>query len=620
MKKFPFILAAAAIVMSLQIQSFAQTKIDTSIEPYFGSIRSDLFRYACEMLNVNDTALTNHIDTISMEGFKKVVKNDTVSTHQVFLPHLRQIITYSQSVDASKSLFENYSKLYASIDSVCHSLSDSLKQQLESIEEKRIDFHTRLALAAIEYNACQTTFQFAELDSVFVRNQFGELFSNGYFVRKYPDIFNKNKGKYEKRTSKGEAKRVAKPNVDSIESAKNEETFQGHNNTNKDRGGFVEQFKQFLVKNFKYIIVSLLVLALGIVYYRFVIRRKKMEMLQKAGSPIVIPQGINQQTPNDKTIDNKTATVVPPNVQQERENRIISPPKTEEKKDGCFMFDDNTVSIIGASVIGNSHISMNLPCQDSCNYENLGNGWGIAVTSDGAGSAEHSETGSKIVANRAIEHFKHYLTIKSWTTLNYIPTDAEWTQVAYNIINAIYNDLKSFADAKSLEVKSLNATMIVVIHTPYGLLVSHVGDGRAGYRNASGEWKSVITPHKGEEANQTIFVTSDFWRIPNYVMSGVMVPECRVIRDKVTAFTLMSDGCESTSWLYNQQNESGRFYDPNMPFPRFFDPLTESLKKMHDDNISTGERLEGWRELLTTGGKFAKEPDDKTMILGLILQ
>lgn len=619
MKKFPFILTAVAIVLSLQIQSFAQTKCDKSIEPYFGSIRADLFRYACEMLNVNDTALTNHIDTISMEGFKKVVKNDTVSAHLVFLPHLRQIITYSQSVDASKSLFENYSKLYASIDNVCQSLSDSLNQQFNSIEEKRIDFHNRLALAAIEYNACQTTIQFAVSDSIFVRNQFGKLFPNGYFVRKFPGIFNKNKDKHEEETSKDAAGKVTKPDVENIKTATQEEAVQEDETNNKDQEGLNEYFKQLLVKNLKYVILALLILAIVFVYYWFVIRKKKMEK-QQLGKPQEEPYGNNQQNMQNELVEKTITTEVASDTQRKTENRIITPQKAEEKRDGCFMYDDNSVSIIGASVIGNSHISMNLPCQDSCNYENLGNGWGIAVTSDGAGSAEHSETGSKIVTNRAIEHFKYYLTSKSWTTRNYIPTDAEWTQVAYNIINAIYNDLKSFADAKSLEVKSLNATAIVVIHTPYGLLVSHVGDGRAGYRNASGEWKSIITPHKGEEANQTIFVTSDFWRIPNYVMSGVMVPECRVIRDKVTAFTLMSDGCESTSWLYNQQNESGMFYDPNMPFPKFFDPLTESLKKMHDDNIFTDERLKGWRELLTTGGKFAKEPDDKTMILGLMLQ
>lgn len=618
MKKFSFILTAATIVLSLQIQSFAQTKCDKSIEPYFGSIRADLFRYACEMLNVNDTALTNRIDTISMEGFKKVVKNDTVSDHLVFLPHLRQIITYSQSVDASKPFSTNYSKLYASIDSVCLSLSGNLNLQFDSIEEKRIDFHNRLALAAIEYNAYQTAIQIAESDSVFVRNQFGKLFSNGYFVRKFPGIFKKDK--HEEETSKDEAEKEAKTEVMNDETATQEEAFQEDKTNNKEQEGLIRHCKQLLVKNLKYIILILLIIAIVFVYYRFVIRKKKMEKTNSGNPQTEAPTENHHQNPQNEIVEKTNITEVVTDTQQKAENRIIAPPKAGEKKDGCFMYDDNSVSIIGASVIGNSHISMNLPCQDCCNYENLGNGWGIAVTSDGAGSAEHSETGSKIVTNRAIEHFKQYLTTKGWTTRNYIPTDAEWTQVAYNIIKAVYNDMKTFAEAKSLEVKSLNATVIVVIHTPYGLLVCHVGDGRAGYRNTIGEWKSIITPHKGDEANQTIFVTSDFWGIPNYVMSGVMVPECRVIRDKVTAFTLMSDGCESTSWLYNQQNENGRFYDPNLPFAKFFNPLTESLKKMHDDNVSTDERLEGWRELLKTGGKFAKEPDDKTMILGLILQ
>lgn len=614
MKKLLFILTIAAVVLSLQNQSFAQTKIDKSIEPYFGSIRADLFRYACEMLNVTDTVLTNRIDTISMDGFIKAVKNDTVSAHLTFLPHLRQIITYSQPVDASKSLFENYSKLYISIDRVCQSLSDSLKQQVNSIDKKRIGFHNRLAIAAVEYNAYQTIKQVDNLDTLFVNNQFEKLFPGGYFVRSFPDFFKR--------------KEQNGINIGSEDVVHSKEEFCETNNTkngetgNKSLRGLKEQSKCLINENLKYIILLLLLFAIAFVYvyYRFVIRKIKMNIPHDDKSQEVRPKDGDLQNPQNEIFEKSNTAEVASDTQPKTENKIITPPVAEEKKNGCFMYDDNFVSIIGASVIGNSHISMNLPCQDSCGYEKLGNGWGIAVTSDGAGSAEHSETGSKIVISRTIEHFRHYLISKAWTTNNYIPTDAEWTQVAYNTIKAVYDDMKNFAKAKTLEVKSLNATLIVVIHTPYGLLVCHVGDGRAGYRNASEEWKSIITPHKGEEANQTIFVTSDFWCIPNYVMSGVMVPECRVIKDIVTAFTLMSDGCESTSWLYNQQNENGSFYDPNMPFPKFFDPLTESLKKMHDDNISTDERLEGWRELLTTGGKFAKEPDDKTMILGLILQ
>ena len=427
MKRFPIILAVAAIVLSLQIQSFAQTKCDKSIEPYFGSIRADLFRYACDMLNVNDTAITNHIDTISMEGFKKVVKNDTVSAHQVFLPHLRQIITYSQSIDASKSLFENYSKLYASIDNVCHSLSDSLNQQFNSIEEKRIDFHNRLALAAIEYNTYETIAQIGKADTLFVKKQFERLFPVGYYVRRFPDIFNKDK--HEGETSKDDAGEVTKPEIENNETVTQEEAFQDDETNKKYQEGQIEHLKQLLVKYLKYIVLALLILAIVFVYYWFVIRKKKMEK-QPLGKPQEEPHGNNQHNTQNELVEKTITTEVASDTQQKTENRIITPPKAEEKKDGCFMYDDNSISIIGASVIGNSHISMNLPCQDSCNYENLGNGWGIAVTSDGAGSAEHSETGSKIVANRTIEHFKQYLKTKNWITCSYIPTDAEWTQVA----------------------------------------------------------------------------------------------------------------------------------------------------------------------------------------------
>lgn len=98
---------------------------------------------------------------------------------------------------------------------------------------------------------------------------------------------------------------------------------------------------------------------------------------------------------------------------------------------------------------------------------------------------------------------------------------------------------------------------MVVIYSPLGLLAVHVGDGRMGYKTMSGEWKSMMTPHKGEEANQTIFLISEFWDIPNYELSGVLVPESIVIREPVQAFALMSDGCEHTAM---EMYHSGSYY------------------------------------------------------------
>lgn len=276
-------------------------------------------------------------------------------------------------------------------------------------------------------------------------------------------------------------------------------------------------------------------------------------------------------------------------------------------------------SIVGASVIGASHISTNQPCQDNNGYEDLGNGWGIAVVSDGAGSAEKSHIGSKITTDRALAHFGSMITEKKWIENNYLPTDEEWNEIAYFTLKAVYNDLQKFAANSNIDVKSLNATAIVVIHTPSGLLACHVGDGRAGYKNTSGTWLPLITPHKGEEANQTIFIPTDFWGIPYYRMSGVRVPEAIVVREPVQAFTLMSDGCEGACWEYNFKNpNTGFFYDPNKPHTPFFDPALGTLSKMRQTGYSSDQLLSAWYSHVKNGNhKFETEPDDRTLILAL---
>lgn len=276
--------------------------------------------------------------------------------------------------------------------------------------------------------------------------------------------------------------------------------------------------------------------------------------------------------------------------------------------------NDNCV-VVGTSVIGNSHISMGLPCQDNCKYAYIKDGWGIAITSDGAGSAKHSEIGSRIVVERGMHYFQSAIGQKKWIENHSLPTEAEWSNIAYVTLKAIRDDMEAFANTHKIELGSLSATIIVVVHTPLGFLTTHVGDGRAGYKDDTNEWKALISPHKGEEANQTIFLTSDFWNIPYYVMSGVMVPESHVVRCRPAAFTLMSDGCEHTAWQCNMKNEhTGIYYDPNKPFDRFFDPLVEDISNDIKSDLQTS-----WARFITSGNhSFKNEPDDKTMILGII--
>ena len=285
-----------------------------------------------------------------------------------------------------------------------------------------------------------------------------------------------------------------------------------------------------------------------------------------------------------------------------------------------FATENNGWIIVGASVIGRGHVESGFPCQDSNSYAILGNGWGIAITSDGAGSAKHSHVGSKIVVTRAKVYFEQLILASSWYKNNTLPDDMTWSKTAFKAFKAVRDDMQKFAEDKQTKLESLAATAIVVVHTPMGLLVAHIGDGRAGYQDKSGAWHSLITPHKGEEANQTIFITSDFWNIPFYEMSGVSVPETRVIRESATSFVLMSDGCEHTSWDCNLYDaDKGIYYDPNTPHVAFFNPLIETLKEHKRGHLPFADRSEKWSNYLDKGNKsFIKEIDDKTMILGTI--
>lgn len=386
----------------------------------------------------------------------------------------------------------------------------------------------------------------------------------------------------------------------------------------KDRG----------VSNYLYIaIVTVVALAvlLAMLYFAYELKKSKKSLIAMQNQMNRQHEGQNEQINGQTNIPLQTDSTVPSQQSNVEETAQILNPKVNDTDTQNEKFDMGNVNafaenhdgwtVVGTSIIGNSHISMGLPCQDNNKYVYLKNGWGIAITSDGAGSAQHSDVGSRIVVERGIHYFQSVIEQKQWAERNVLPTEAEWTSIAYTTLKAIRTDMEKFAATKHLELSSLSATIIVAIHTPLGFLTTHVGDGRAGYKDDTGEWKALITPHKGEEANQTIFITSDFWNLPYYVMSGVMVPESHVVHCRPVAFTLMSDGCEHTAWQCNMKNQNtGVFYDPNKPFERFFNPVVADLSNGTMNDLKTR-----WARFITQGnGSFKNESDDKTMILGAL--
>jgi len=263
--------------------------------------------------------------------------------------------------------------------------------------------------------------------------------------------------------------------------------------------------------------------------------------------------------------------------------------------------------VVAGSSIGKSHIADGSSCQDASYHETIGAGRGLAIICDGAGSAKNSARGAQHVALEcAPEIFKGYLADQK-------PED--WAAFCLQAFQKIARSLNELAIAQNIPYNSLACTAIILIYSPTGIWVTHVGDGRAGYRNGQGEWKSLMSPHKGEEANQTVFLTSLDWTRTPIQMSGVAVPECRVITDTITAFTLLSDGCENHSFLCSvMDHQEQRWHDPNEPYLGFFEPLLTGLAPMTQEQAN-----EAWPRFLHNGTSgLENEPDDKSMILGML--
>jgi len=274
--------------------------------------------------------------------------------------------------------------------------------------------------------------------------------------------------------------------------------------------------------------------------------------------------------------------------------------------------------VVKASVPGLSHVQSEpqIPCQDSNSYQDIGGGWGVAVVCDGAGSKSHSDIGAKYVAERAGLYFRKIIERHGWMRSETLPRQREWHHLSIEAFRRIKVELEALAARSGFDTDSLACTVIVVVHSPRGLMATHIGDGRAAFLTVTGDWLAAIRPYKGEEANQTVFITSLDWMDPDKQI------ESKVFDGPPMAFALLSDGCEFHSFEVNMLDaERERYWDPNKPYPKFFGSLVDQVKALHRGHASLQEIDSKWGDFLRGGNEGLKnEPDDKTMILGVLVE
>lgn len=272
-------------------------------------------------------------------------------------------------------------------------------------------------------------------------------------------------------------------------------------------------------------------------------------------------------------------------------------------------------SYLYACVQGKGHLEENIPCQDYCNVFPHTN-FAICVVSDGAGSCENSEIGSKNASLFANEYFSKLIVEKKWNSKKATIKQEEWEKEAQKIFKLIRNDLENYCSV-AYDFKSLSCTILVVIHLKNELLVTHIGDGRAGYCNLKDEWKAMIKPYKGNYANETVFITSEIWQDESSLNKYI---ESRIITEKIKAFCLLTDGCENASFECYKIDEQMQIPDDvNKPFKNFFhDNVNVHIPNLVKAQKSQSELNEIWKSFLKDGNETLKnESDDKTMILAV---
>lgn len=284
----------------------------------------------------------------------------------------------------------------------------------------------------------------------------------------------------------------------------------------------------------------------------------------------------------------------------------------------AYINQSGSWTIVADSVIGVGHTKNNMPCQDSNAYQDLGHGWGICVISDGAGSAKRSQDGSALVCQHAIALFSKWITEQQFMERQSLPTQGEWSKQAKGVLGLIAKELALKAQKEQCDIKDFAATCMVAIYSPHGVLTTHIGDGRGGYHDKDLDvWLPLFTPHSGEEANQTLFITMPWLNLGTF--GGLGVPESKVVLGTIDVVCLMSDGMEKKVFDCVIKDETtGKYRDLNRPTRKVMNGLVEVIRTNVQENTSAEVLGQKWTKFLTDGAPaIAIEPDDRTLLLAV---
>ena len=242
---------------------------------------------------------------------------------------------------------------------------------------------------------------------------------------------------------------------------------------------------------------------------------------------------------------------------------------------------------IAQSQQGSSHVADDIRCQDSNRVCIVGENAAstlIACIADGAGSAQHSDVGSRIACETVIEKARACFD-------EHGGFDEMQRDDALIWCEEIQQRIHDAALDRNCSERDLATTLSVAIVAPSLSIFFQIGDGGIIVRS-HGVYGIVFWPQSGEYANSTNFVTVDDFR------------------DRLDFLSLKFD-CADVALLTDGLQRLALALDHRTPHVRFFEPLFNVLRASNDV-VTLNEGLLGF---LSSEAVQTRSDDDTTLIL-----
>ena len=241
---------------------------------------------------------------------------------------------------------------------------------------------------------------------------------------------------------------------------------------------------------------------------------------------------------------------------------------------------------ITARATGTSHVASGAPCQDRQTFRLVDDADGgqvaIGIVCDGAGSAQHSESGAEIVSNALRTVAASFISDYGSSAIT--PIDMrEW-------IVDIRQRLCNQAEAEDAESRDYACTLVFAIAAEAHTICGQIGDGAIILKDGDA-LRVAIWPENGEYANQTFFVSQDDSHDRLQLLK----------LGPVTDFMLFSDGLQRLAL-----DEARK-----LAHSRFFEPLINTVRSSNELYVTEGN-LEAF---LQSDRINEKTDDDKSIVI-----